>query len=110
MTFLLYSSETNGVLLMGHSNSSDDIGNWRKCIGNSTQCTEILALEPLRRFAVAVGLSMHIDNKKPRLAHWAYFSPLDKLSELSVDGAARTKALFLLFPSIVGYPPAVKQN
>lgn len=61
----------------------------REFVGRTQTRTEILELQPLRRFALASGGTGAFTEDQPPLAHWAYFLPDPADGELSSDGHAR---------------------
>jgi 3-methylfumaryl-CoA hydratase len=73
--------------------SETDIAHWRSWIGRTETRTEVLAPEPLRRFAAAVQEDLDIERTWPSLGHWAYFLPVTPAEALSVDGHWRSGGL-----------------
>lgn len=51
--------------------------------------TEVLELQPLRRFASASGSPAALSEAPPPLAHWAFFLPDPEDGDLSADGHPR---------------------
>jgi len=62
---------------------------WRGAVGRRTVETQRLELEPLRRYAVAVGAGACIEQALPPLAHWAWFLPLPLDTQIGEDGHPR---------------------
>jgi 3-methylfumaryl-CoA hydratase len=65
---------------------ADDLAGWRQHIGRSETRRQLLDLESLRRYALAVGASPDVERTQPPLAHWAYFLDAVALEELGPDG------------------------
>ena len=67
----------------------EDVQAWQASVGRSESRTETLGVEPLRRFAAAIGQDLDVERAQPSLAHWAYFLPLFPDSEMGPDGHPR---------------------
>jgi 3-methylfumaryl-CoA hydratase len=73
--------------------TSDEIAAWRAWIGKTETKSELLAAEPLRRFAAAVQADVDVERRFPPLGHWAYFLKTGPTSALSADGHWRSGGL-----------------
>ncbi|MGZ6007040.1 MAG: acyl-CoA dehydrogenase, partial [Rhizomicrobium sp.] len=73
--------------------TADDIAAWRAWIGKTETKSELLAAEPLRRFAAAVQADLDVERRFPPLGHWAYFLKVGPTSALSADGHWRSGGL-----------------
>jgi 3-methylfumaryl-CoA hydratase len=73
--------------------SNADIAAWRSWIGRSETRAEVLAPEPLRRFAAGVQEDLAIERTFPSLGHWAYFLAVAPTEALSADGHWRSGGL-----------------
>lgn len=62
------------------------IDKWRKAIGRTEELTERLGIEPLRRFALAIGSDPAVETAPPPLSHWAFFLPAPDDRAIGVDG------------------------
>jgi len=73
--------------------SAAEIAAWRAWIGKAESRAEVLALEPLRRFAAAVQADLDVERQFPALGHWAYFLRVGPTGALSADGHWRSGGL-----------------
>lgn len=73
--------------------SETEIAHWRSWIGRTETKVEVLAPEPLRRFAAAVQEDLDVERTFPSLGHWAYFLPAAPSGALSSDGHWRSGGL-----------------
>lgn len=64
----------------------DEVETWRAAIGRTEETRERLGTEPLRRFALAIGLGPEVESPLPPLAHWAYFLPTATDRAIGPDG------------------------
>lgn len=67
----------------------DALTQWQSTIGRTETRCEILELESLRRYAMAVGSDPEIEATQPPLAHWAFFLPRSEDGEIGHDGHPR---------------------
>ncbi|WP_066798622.1 FAS1-like dehydratase domain-containing protein [Sphingomonas soli] len=70
----------------------------RAAIGRQETQVAILETESLRRYALAIGADPDVERCQPQLAHWAFFLPAVRDSEIGADG----------HPQRGGFLPAVK--
>ena len=63
-----------------------DIDRWRGWIGRSERRVEMIAAEPLRRFAAVLGEDLDVERTMPSLGHWALFLPATPAWEIGEDG------------------------
>lgn len=69
--------------------TAEVLATWRQWIGRREVRSQVLDLETMRRFAVAVGSSEDVERGLPPLAHWAYFLETVPTERLGADGHAR---------------------
>ncbi|RYE03190.1 MAG: hypothetical protein EOP61_05655 [Sphingomonadales bacterium] len=62
------------------------ISEWRSAIGRQETRCEVLAVESLRRYALAIGRDADVERSQPALAHWAFFLPAPADDEVGGDG------------------------
>ncbi|MEO8374543.1 MAG: MaoC family dehydratase N-terminal domain-containing protein [Sphingomonas bacterium] len=62
------------------------VAHWQTWIGRTETRTEIIEIQSLRRYAVALGESLDVETVLPSLAHWACFLPVAASDQLDVDG------------------------
>ncbi len=67
----------------------EDVQAWQASVGQGESRTETLSVEPLRRFAAAIGQDLDVERIQPSLGHWAYFLPLFPDNEMGADGHPR---------------------
>lgn len=65
------------------------IQQWRSAIGRQETRSEVLEVESLRRYALAIGHDPNVERSPPPLAHWAFFLPGPADSEIGEDGHPR---------------------
>lgn len=65
-----------------HTGSAD----WQEAVGRRESRVEVLAIEPLRRFALATGAVADVEEIPPPLGHWAFFLPQARDGEIGFDG------------------------
>lgn len=66
--------------------SHEQIAHWREWIGRSERRVETLEVETLRRFAMAIGEDVDVEQCWPSLGHWAFFLPAAPTNTLDADG------------------------
>ena len=66
-----------------------EVAAWREYIGRVETRREVLSVEALRRFAVAVGADPDVERVTPPLGHWAYFAETPAADALEEDGHPR---------------------
>lgn len=59
---------------------------WRSYVGRTEERRQILELESLRRFALAVDSDLDVQRRMPPLGHWAFFLPEPQDCDLGPDG------------------------
>jgi 3-methylfumaryl-CoA hydratase len=59
---------------------------WKGAVGRTEIRNEVLELESLRRYALAVGSNPVVEKVQPPLAHWAFFLPQSEDGEIGADG------------------------
>jgi 3-methylfumaryl-CoA hydratase len=62
---------------------------WKAAIGRRTVARQILEIESLRRYALAVGSDPAVEDVHPPLPHWAFFLPMARDDEIGGDGHPR---------------------
>jgi 3-methylfumaryl-CoA hydratase len=63
-----------------------ELESWRTYIGRREVRRQMLDVEILRRFAVAVGSTPEVERRQPPLGHWAYFLETPSAERLGIDG------------------------
>lgn len=66
----------------------EELADWRRFIGRTEVRRQVLDLESMRRYAVAVGAGLDVERCQPPLAHWAYFLEALDAGGLAGDGHA----------------------
>ncbi len=66
--------------------TSEDIETWRGYIGRCEVRRQVLDIETLRRFAVAVEADLDVEQHMPPLGHWAFFLDVVPTCDLAPDG------------------------
>ncbi len=69
-----------------------DVEAWRSAVGRTQVQEARLSTEPLRRFALAIGLDPDGGSPPPVLSHWAYFLETGPDGDLGEDGHPRRGA------------------
>ena len=69
--------------------TSKDIEAWQGHVGRTETRHDVLAIETLRRFAVAVGADPDVERAPPPLGHWAFFLDVVSADGLDLDGHPR---------------------
>jgi 3-methylfumaryl-CoA hydratase len=64
----------------------EELEAWRAFVGRTETRRQVLDVESLRRYAVAVGAAPEVEQSPPPLAHWAYFLEATPTEGLGVDG------------------------
>lgn len=59
---------------------------WQGAIGRTETRREVLELESLRRYALAIDCDPQVEERLPSLPHWAYFLPQPGDAQLGPDG------------------------
>lgn len=62
------------------------VDQWRSYVGRAEERRQILELESLRRFALAVDSDRDVERHMPPLGHWAFFLPEPEDRDLAPDG------------------------
>lgn len=62
------------------------VDEWRTYVGRTEERRQILELESLRRFSLAVGSDLDVERRMPPLGHWAFFLPEPQDGDLGPDG------------------------
>jgi 3-methylfumaryl-CoA hydratase len=72
-----------------------ELESWRTYIGHREVRRQLLDVESLRRFAVAVGSTPEVEQCQPPLGHWAWFLETPAAARLGTDGhPQRGRGLF----------------
>ena len=71
----------------------EEFADWQAHIGRSEIRNDVLSVETLRRFAVAVGADEDVEGHPPPLGHWAFFLDAVDGSRLDADGHPRRGGL-----------------
>ncbi|MBV2148101.1 hypothetical protein KRZ98_07360 [Sphingobium sp. AS12] len=69
--------------------SEAGITEWQSAIGRAENIQQILELESLRRYALAIGADPDVERVLPPLAHWAFFLPASTDGDIGEDGHPR---------------------
>jgi 3-methylfumaryl-CoA hydratase len=67
----------------------EELDEWRRYIGRAVTREQVLDVESLRRYAVAVGSAREVEQWWPPIAHWAYFAEIVEQQQLGPDGHSR---------------------
>jgi 3-methylfumaryl-CoA hydratase len=63
-----------------------ELSEWRSYVGRTEIREQLLDVESLRRYAVAVGSTRDVERQRPPIAHWAYFLDAAQSAHLGSDG------------------------
>ena len=63
-----------------------ELADWQESVGRTQTRCEVLAAEPLRRYALATGADANVEGHWPALGHWAYFLPAASDDAIGLDG------------------------
>jgi 3-methylfumaryl-CoA hydratase len=69
--------------------TAEELDDWRRYVGRAETREQLLDMESLRRYAVAVGSAREVEQRWPPIAHWAYFSQILGRQQLGPDGHPR---------------------